>query len=71
MNQDPNFDGHEQRGNDSALTQAGLILLGMVLTAVIVVTVLVDNSDADPSVKMSCVGVALGGLVIILGWIED
>jgi hypothetical protein len=70
MNQDPNFDGHEQRGNDSALTQAGLILLGMVLTAVIVVTVLVDNSDASWETKAGCVSVALTGLVILLRWID-
>lgn len=70
MNQDPNLDGHEQRGNDSALTQAGLILLGMVLTAIVVVTVLVDNSDASWEVKFGCVFTALLALVILLGWLD-
>jgi len=70
MNQDPNFDGHEQRGHDDALTQAGLILIGIVLTAIIIIVVLVDNSEAPWQIKASCVGAALMGFTILAGWLE-
>ncbi|NBR06944.1 MAG: hypothetical protein EBT92_14375 [Planctomycetes bacterium] len=67
---DPSFDPHEQAGHDAALTQASLILLGFVLTAIIIVTVLVDNSQAPWQVKATCVGVALMGFISLAGWLD-
>lgn len=63
-------DNQSRIRHGSALTQAGLILLGFVLTAIIIVTVLVDNSEASWEVKMGCVGIALGSFTIIAGWID-
>jgi hypothetical protein len=68
MNQPDNQ--KDPAGYDAALTQAGLILIGFVLLAVIIVVVLVDNSQAPWHVKTACVGVALMGFVSLAGWLD-
>lgn len=70
MNQDPNFDGHEQRGPDDDLTQASLIPIAMVITSIIIITVLVDNSEAPWQIKMVFVGTALSSFIILAGWLD-
>lgn len=68
---DPSFDYHEQAGHDRALRNAGLILFAILLVAIVAFALWVENSDTTVETKLTSVGLALGGLLFMLGWNES